>query len=206
MTVVELTVSEKDHDRFKVGFDDGTEMKVRTAQVADFSLYKGRELSDEEYGELCGDAALSAAKSRAMNMLGRRSMSRGELIAKLREKGEVGDAAEKAADRMEELGVLNDEEYAAVVVRHYSAKGYGTAKIRDELYRRKIDKELWDKALEEAGDFEKSAEKYLAIKLRGRMPDKDELRKAADALYRRGFSRDEIRAAVNEYIGGLEEA
>ena len=206
MTVVELTVSAKNHDRFTVSFDDGSELKVKTAQVADFSLYKGRELSDDEYGELCGAARLSASKSRALNMLGRRNMSKGELVAKLREKGEGEDVAEKTAERMEELGVLNDEEYAASVVRHYAAKGYGLAKIRDELYRRKISKELWDAALEEAGDFEKSAEKYLALKLRGREPDKNELKKAADALYRRGFSHNEVRAAINEYVGGLEEA
>ena len=209
MTVVALTASEKNHDRFTVGFDDGSELKVQTAQVADFSLYKGRELSDEEYEELCGEAGLSHSKARALSMLGRRSMSRGELVAKLRAKGDSGDTAEKAADRMEELGVLHDGEYASVVVRHYAAKGYGIAKIRDELYRRKIDKELWDKALEEAGDFEKSAGKYLAQKLRGRTPDADELRRAAAALYRRGFSCDDIRSAISEYAeyaDGLEEA
>ena len=42
------------------------------------------------------------------------------------------------ADRMEELGFLNDAAYAAQVVRYYSAKGYGERKLRDELYRRGI--------------------------------------------------------------------
>ena len=206
MTVVELTVSEKNHDRFTVGFDDGSELRVKTAQVADFSLYKGRELSDEQYLELCGEAALGASKTRALNMLGRRGMSKGELVTKLRAKGDSGDIAEKTADRMEELGVLNDGEYAACIVRHYAAKGFGKARIRDELYRRKISRELWDDALDEAGDFEEAAARYLAQKLRGTAPDKNELKKAADALHRRGFSYDEVRSAINEYAGGLEDA
>lgn len=62
-------------------------------------------------------------------------MSRRELEQKLRswEAGEEEAAA--IADRMEELGFLNDAAYAAQVVRYYSAKGYGERKLRDELYR-----------------------------------------------------------------------
>ena len=40
--------------------------------------------------------------------------------------------------------------YAAQVVRYYSAKGYGERKLRDELYRRGVPRELWDEALEGA--------------------------------------------------------
>ena len=44
--------------------------------------------------------------------------------AKLRS-WEAGEEAAAIADRMEELGFLNDAAYAAQVVRYYSAKGYG---------------------------------------------------------------------------------
>lgn len=38
-------------------------------------------------------------------------------------------------DRLEELGLLDDQRYACTVVRHYSGKGYGVRKLQDELYR-----------------------------------------------------------------------
>ena len=41
--------------------------------------------------------------------------------------------------------------------------------------------------------------------LRSDTPDRDELRRASDYLYRRGFGRDEIRAAIARYQDNYEE-
>ena len=83
-------------------------------------------------------ARRSGLRQKALNLLTSKPMSRRELEQKLRswEAGEEEAAA--IADRMEELGFLNDAAYAAQVVRYYSAKGYGERKLRDELYRRGI--------------------------------------------------------------------
>ena len=87
------------------------------------------------------------AKARALRLLEKRDYSEAELSAKLMEKGDDPDSARAAAARMAELGFVNDENYAAMVVRHYAAKGYGRARIREELRRRKLPRELWDAAL-----------------------------------------------------------
>ena len=78
-----------------------------------------------------------------------RDSSEAERAAKLVEKGDDPDSARAAAARMAELGFVNDENYAAMVVRHYAAKGCGRARIREELRRRKLPRELWDAALDE---------------------------------------------------------
>ena len=36
------------------------------------------------------------------------------------------------------MGFLNDGRYAALVVRHYAGKGYGPARVRQELQRRGV--------------------------------------------------------------------
>ena len=92
------------------------------------------------------------AKARALRLLEKRDYSEAELAAKLVEKGDDPDSARAAAARMAELGFVNDENYAAMVVRHYAAKGYGRARIREELRRRKLPRELWDAALDELED------------------------------------------------------
>ena len=46
--------------------------------------------------------------------------------------------AEKAADRLLELGVLDERAYAAMVARHYAAKGYGPKRVEQELRRREL--------------------------------------------------------------------
>ena len=49
------------------------------------------------------------------------------------------------------------------------------------------------------------AEPLLRRRLRSDTPDRDELRRASDYLYRRGFGRDEIRAAIARYQDNFEE-
>ena len=89
------------------------------------------------------------ARQQALKILERRDVSRKMLLDKLTEKGISCADAEEVADWLCGLGVVNDERYAGLVVRHYAAKGYGRRRIRDELYRRGIDREFWDGALAE---------------------------------------------------------
>ncbi|MFR5969224.1 MAG: regulatory protein RecX [Oscillospiraceae bacterium] len=132
------------------------------------------------------------AKARALRLLEKRDYSEAELAAKLVEKGDDPDSARAAAARMAELGFVNDENYAAMVVRHYAAKGYGRARIREELRRRKLPRELWDAALDELPEQSDTVERLLMQKLRGRAPEGAELRRACAALIRRGFSWEEV--------------
>jgi regulatory protein len=95
---------------------------------------------------------------------------------------------------------MDDEEYAGMVVRHYAAKGYGAGRIRQELNRRGLDRELWDEALTQLPEDTDTIDRLLAAKLRGReLTDKAQRDKAANALFRRGFSWQEIRAAMERY-------
>ena len=109
--------------------------------------------------------------------------------------------AESAAlcDRMEELGYLNDASYAAQVVRYYSAKGFGEKKLRDELYRRGIPREMWDDALEQAQDPAEAIDAFVAKKLAGKDLDRKQLQKVSAALARRGYSWSDINDALRRY-------
>jgi regulatory protein len=139
---------------------------------------------------------LEEAKKRALRLLDRRDMSKKELIDKLIEKGESPEDAHSAASRMEELGLLSDERYAAMVARHYASKGYGRRRIEAELHRRGVPRPLWDAALQELPATENIVDRLLRIRLKGANPDRDTLKKACDALARRGFSWEEIQAAA----------
>ena len=105
---------------------------------------------------------------------------------------------------MAELGFVNDENYAGMVVRHYAAKGYGRARIREELRKRRVPRELWDAALCELPEQSDTVERLLETKLRGRAPEGDDLRRACAALIRRGFSWEEVSSAAKRLSHGLE--
>lgn len=144
-----------------------------------------------------------AARKKALSLLERRDYGSAELAAKLVEKGASPSDAEAAVARMVEYGFVNDENYAAMVARHYAAKGYGAARIREELRRRRLDRELWDAALDAAPENSEAAYRLFAAKMRGGC-DKDAVRKASAALVRRGFSWEDVRAAAERYLSEME--
>ena len=146
-------------------------------------------------------ADLEATKKRALKILGNRSFSEQEMFKRLTGKGETEENAAEAVSWLVELGYISDTDYATLIVRHYSAKGYGVTRIRDELYKRGIPRDLWDEKLDEIdeNEMDDAALEFLKKKLRG-SEDKDDLRRASDALVRRGYSYDDARAAVNRYL------
>ena len=94
---------------------------------------------------------------------------------------------------------------AEVIVRHYGAMGYGAGRVRQELHRRGVPKELWDAALEQLPPPEEAIRKFLAGKLRGRGMTPEDSRRLAAALQRRGFAWQEIRPVLNEWGQEIEE-
>ena len=151
-------------------------------------------------------SSLEKAKKRALRILGSRNLSEKELTKRLIDKGESAEDAEAAVAWLVELKYVDDDEYASQIVRHYSKRGYGEARVRDELYRRGIPRELWDDKLGELDEvnMEDVALEFLNKKLRG-STDKDDLRRATDALVRRGFSYDDARRALNSYVDSVDK-
>jgi len=149
-----------------------------------------------------------STKKRALKILGSRNFSEQEMFKRLTGKGESQEDATQAVKWLSELGYINDSNYASLIVNHYAARGYGEARIKNELFKRGIPREMWDENLSliENPDFEISdpALEFLSKKLRGSI-DKDDLRRAQAALVRRGFSYNDASAAVNRYVSELSD-
>ena len=203
MVIQELKPSRHVEGRWLAVLEDGSILRVGEGEVVEFALYAGKELSEEETECLQDAAHRSGLKSKAIELLMRKPQSRKELGRKLREWEATDEEIEAICDRMEELGYLNEPEYAGRIVRHYAAKGFGERKIRDELYRRGVPRELWDEALEqiEEEDNASAIDAFLEKKLKGSHDPKD-VKRASDALARRGFAWPEISDALRRY--GME--
>lgn len=142
---------------------------------------------------------LEQAKKWANDYL-KRPHSEKELRQKLREKGVSEADIETVTALCVDYGFVNDGEYAGMIVRHYSAMGYGPGRIRQELKRRGVPDELWDEALRELPESADAIDRLLAQRLRGKdASDRRERDKAANALYRKGYSWNDIRAALARY-------
>lgn len=199
MKILGLKPSQRVQGRWLVQLEDGTLLRVGENEVLAFSLYQGRELDEEERQRLLDSARKNGLKEKALNLLTGKPISRRELERKLEQWEATEEESAAICDRMEELGFLNDEAYAQTVVRHYSAKGYGERKLRDELYRRGVPREHWEQALEQARDPEEAIRAFVEKKLAGKAGDPKELKKVSDALIRRGYRWQEISPVLDRW-------
>lgn len=179
-------------------------MRVYRQTAEDFSLYTGKELSDAEMEELVEAAGKMSAKMRAVRIVSATSVSKRDLERRLVQKGEDPEQAKQAVAWMTELDLLDDEKVARQVVARCIAKGYGPARARQALYEKKIPKEYWDEALENYPEMTDQIEEFLRAKLGDKYDDRT-LKRAMDALLRRGHSYGQIRQALNHLQLEMEE-
>ena len=190
--------------RYFVKFSDESSMRLYRQTVEDFGLYTGKELSDDEMTELRKAAGQMSAKMRAVRIVSASSVSKKDLQQRLVRKGEDPDQAQQAVDWMSDLNLLDDARVAEQVVSRCISKGYGLARAKQALYEKKVPKAYWDDALEHYPDQTDKIENFLRSRLDADSDDK-EVKKAIDALLRRGHSYGTIRRALNELSFEAEE-
>ena len=185
-------------DRVTVELADHSEIKSSLGVVSGWRLFTGKDLDEEELALLRRDSSRSLARDQALELISRRRLSKRELRERLLRKGVSEDAADYSLDWLEERGFLSDESYAAAVARHYAARGYGAGRVRAELSRRGVDRALWDDALQEMPKPDDKLDSFIAARLRD-PEDREQVRKVSAALFRRGYSWEEIRTALRRY-------
>lgn len=196
MKVESLKTSPDRAGRYWVTFDDGSRMGLYRQTVEDFALYSGKELDEQETEALRTAAGQMSAKMRAVRIVSAASVSRRDLEARLVRKGEDPQQAKEAVAWMEDLHLVDDRATAEQVVSSCISKGYGIVRAKQALYEKRIPKEYWDEAL---ADYPDQTEKITAF-LKSRLDadsDEKQVRRAVDALIRRGHNYGTIRRALD---------
>ena len=188
-----------------VFLEGGDLLRITGAELLRFGLYKGMDLPPALVVELQAAAQKSELKQTAARMASGQMLSKKEVRRRLTKKGATEQEAEETADWLESLGAVDDAGYAGVIVRHYGAMGYGAGRVRQELHRRGIPKELWDGALAQLPPAQDTIRALAHAKLRGKSLDTDTSRRLAAYLQRRGFSWNDIRPVLNELGQDIDE-
>lgn len=166
-------------------------------------LSQGQEIDEAMYDALHERARFCEAVRSAMRSLDVRDFSAHELIRRLCDKGIGREYAEQAAQYLEDKGYIDDGRYAEQLLERYVGKGYGPMRVRQELMRRGIDRELAQE-LVDGLDFEEDniracfERKYSGADL----DDYKERRRVANGLFRNGFGWDAINRLLREEQGG----
>jgi len=183
--------------RHLVRFSDGTTMRLYRQTVEDFALYTGMELDEGAFSNLREAAGRMSAKMRAVRIVAAGNVSRSDLEHRLIRKGEAPEQAREAVSWMEDLSLVDDEKTAEQIVQRCIARGYGRARAKQALYEKRIPRALWEQALEGYPDQGDKIDAFLQSRLKGDWDEKD-LKRAVDALLRRGHSYSEIRAGLEK--------
>ncbi len=199
MTRIEKIAAQPDRaGRYTIKLEDGTVFRLYRQTVEDFGLYSGKELSGEELNNLQKAAGQMSAKMRAVRIVSASGVSKADLERRLVQKGEHKQDAAQAVAWLEDLDLLDDGKIAQQVVQKCISKGYGFARAKQALYEKRIPKVYWEDALADYPDQTEKIMEFLQSRL-GDSRDEKQLRRAMDALLRRGHSYQEIRKALNEF-------
>jgi regulatory protein len=175
-------------------------MKLDTEVLIAQRFDVGREITDEELRECLIASELKRCKDKAMWLISFRDHSRRELVDKLR-RDYSEDCCEQTADRMVELGLIDDEHFARrysadlINLKHLSYRG-----VRQKLAEKGISRELIDEVTGELKiDEEQQIRTIIDKKYSRVMNDEKGRRRAYNALMRLGFSYQDIKSVMAEY-------
>lgn len=164
----------------------------------------GREIDDDELGEIIEKSNERRAKDKALWLISYRSHSKKELFDKLRRDFDE-DSAQKAVDRMQELGLINDGEFAKAYARKLVyGKKMSLRAAELELRRKGIDNITAEQVL---NDLEYDAQtqiiEFISKKYRN-IEDEKVRRRAVAALQRKGYGWDDIKQAIESMSGDFD--
>ena len=199
---MELTAAEPRRKRLVQLYLDGEPGPKIDEEVFVLSRLKpGMELSPEELEDLVERSDARRAKEKALYLLEHRAHSKRELTEKIARTAASRQAAQAAADQLEELGLVDDQAYAQSYARELVVrKRYGLRRVEQELARKGIARELAQQVLAPYREDTQSALENMTQVLERRYAqwreDPKVRRRAVAALQRMGYNYEEIRGAL----------
>ncbi len=204
MRIEKLSPTPDRAGRYWVRFQDGESLALYRQTVEDFGLYTGMELEEPRLQELKAAAGKMSAKMRAVRIVSASSVSKKDLQSRLVRKGETEEDAHNAVAWMEELRLVDDRNTAEQVVRSCIAKGYGLSRAKQALYEKRIPREYWEDALEDYPNQLERIEQFLRSRLDSDSDEK-QIKRAIDALIRRGHGYGQIRRVLSSLSFAAED-
>lgn len=175
-------------------------LKVDTETIFAHRIDVGDEIDDQTLKELIDSSDIKRAKDKAMWLISYRDYARKELIDKV-SKDSSRDAAVKAVNRLEELGLINDERFARryasdlLNIKHLSPIG-----TKRKLMEKGIERELAEAVIDELDcDIDENITTVIDRKYAKNLSDEKGRRRCINGLMRLGYSYSDIRSALNRY-------
>lgn len=175
-------------------------LKLDTEILLSHRIDVGIEIDDDKLKEVIDASNIKRAKDKAMWLISYRDHAQKELVDKVA-KDYGRDAAQKAVDRLVELGLINDERYAfryasdLLNLKHLSKNGA----VR-KLIEKGIDKDLaYDTVESIECDVTENIKAVIDKKYARNLSDEKGRRRCVNALLRLGYSYSDIKSVLSLY-------
>ena len=204
MVITKIEKQKKNSKRWNLYVDGEFACGISEDTFLNFGLRTNDEITQESIDEIKRFDEYQYAKKAALDSLSYRIRSRKEVKDKLKEKKISQSNIEKTLAHLEKLGLLNDEEFARLLVQSKTGKNpAGKNVIKQKLFQKGISKEISEKVLDEL--YTESNEKKLILdvfnKYKPKLKGLDEYKrrkKMFEYLARKGFDFDLINEFLNE--------
>ena len=158
-------------------------------------------LTKESYDTLCYDASIWEAVKKGIDLLSYGDNTKSQLVTKLRQRGFDKYISEDAVEYIYSLGYIDERRMLEnAVERLANVKLYGRSRIRSELYKKGISRDVLSEYLSDMLDeidFEENLKKLIRNKCDySRLSEPKYRESLYAAMYRYGYSPSETKAAV----------
>lgn len=163
-------------------------------------FHSGDPIDEGELAQLKAKAQDRKAFNKALNIICRRDHGERELTEKLSKTLDKA-SAEAAVKKAVELGLVNDKNFAEKYAQElYTRKGFAPARIRLELLRKGISRDLADEVADgiEFNPQERIVELLSSNRFARQILDEKGRERTCNALARLGYSYSDIRSAMRE--------
>lgn len=185
-----------------IEFDGRPNVYIAETIAEKYHLKEDVDIPEEALESVIHDDMARKAKERAFYLLATRDYCYSELYSKL-ERNYPSDICTAVCDKMQELGFIDDEEYAKKYARKlFECKGVGTFKAKMEMKRLGFTDEQIAAAIEPYVGSEETMqrlEELVEKKFERYLTDMKGVKKVKAALARLGYSFDEINAVLDLY-------
>lgn len=185
---------------------DGQESLVDTETLAASRLRPGDELEEEQLLALLHASDSRRAREKALFILTYRDHSREELKRKLLTASFSEEAAEAAVQKVADMGLIDDREYARKLARELLfRKRWGERRAVSEMLRRGLERELVAEVMEETQpDPTVQLAEIIEKKYTPLPQDEKGRRRMLNALARMGYGWSDIRSALAQAEESME--
>ncbi len=189
-------------------FEDAERIKLSYEIAVKAGLRKGDDVSEEEISSLIFSDTQHRIKNSAFRLLARRSHSEKELRDKLNTKFENRHLVDKIIEELKQRDYLDDYKFAIEFAElKLDKKKFGTNKLKAELIKRGVSRQIIEKVIHECVNEEQQLEsaKELArkkinqIKRKEDDPQKIKL-KLSNFLASKGFDYSIIKEVISSLL------